>query len=200
MNSSNAFKTVLASAAGIALLAGCGGTSAPTQTDTPAAPATTATTAPSPAGSATASIPASAKGTVPASTDPTVFAAGTVAINTAELAVPNSRAISIDLNDDGTWTVEVIEGTTEHEIDLSADGAQVLGHEQDDADSDDIARLEQASVPLAEAIAQALATVSDPVFDDAELDGNGRVFWKIDLDQPDVDVYVDARTGEVFNA
>ena len=203
MKTPNSARIAITGAAFALLLAGCGGSDpAPADPTTPAPEAPLSASETAAPETPTSDAPdASASGTVPATTDPTDFGAGAAAIMAAELEVPNSQAISIDLDDDGNWEVEVIEGTTEHDIKVGPEGAEILEHEQDDADSDDVRRLETAAISLTDAIASALATVDNPKFDDAELEEEGeRIFWKIDLESPDQDIYVDALTGEVFNS
>lgn len=186
------WKVTLATlAVGLLLVACTGGTSSdPTTT---AAPPTTASSA---EGSET--TPATTQQSPAAGTDVTV--AGFAAINRAEAEVPGSQAISLDLNDDGSWDVEVLAGDREHEFTISADGAEILDQEESAADSDDVERLAQASVPLQDAITTAL-NESDGSFDEADLtDLAGTAAWQVDLDEPDETIHIDVASGEVLGS
>ncbi|MGB3954605.1 MAG: PepSY domain-containing protein [Brooklawnia sp.] len=167
-----------------ALLSGCGnGGTTTTPAETPvASPETTATT--------------------PAQTAPdtgsSVLTEGFAAVALAESEVPGSQAVGLDLDDDGSWEVEVISGERKFEFDISADGRTVLEREEDDADDDKVSKLAQVQVPITDAISTAMTQVAGQ-FDDAELDEeDGRVVWEVNLDD-DVDVHVDVVTGEIVN-
>lgn len=175
-----------------ALLSGCGNggtTTIPAETPV-ASPETTATT------------PAQTPATTPAQTAPdtgsSVLTEGFAAVALAESEVPGSQAVGLDLDDDGSWEVEVISGERKFEFDISADGTTVLEREEDDADDDKVSKLAQVQVPITDAISTAMTQVAGQ-FDDAELDEeDGRVVWEVNLDD-DVDVQVDVVTGEIVN-
>lgn len=127
--------------------------------------------------------------------------AGFVAVATAEAEVPGSKAVELDLNDDGTWQVEVILGERKHEFEISADGTQIVEREESDADSDDVYRLVQVKVELIEAVRIAMARYAGE-FDEIDLTSeDGVIVWEISLDDPDdVEVYVDVASGEIVES
>lgn len=137
---------------------------------------------------------------VPApSDDPTAIALAAIA--TAEEEAGGTAYEVDDQDDDGTWEVDVRVGDRSVEVTVSADGATVVGTEEDDLDGDDAAGLDAATISLTEAIEAAVAEVGG-VLDDAELDEeDGTHAWKITVDGADagddVEVLVSV-TGEVL--
>lgn len=173
-----------------ALLAGCsGGGAASGPTTTPPAQVTAASSSPS-AGSVAAETPNTA-GTQGS------LEAGFAAVALAESTVPGSQAIELDQNR-LTWKVVVIAGDQETELVINADGTQVLRSEQERADSDDVRRLAQVQVGIVDAIGTTMASVAGE-FDEAGLDTRrGTVVWEVEIRTPqDVEVFVDAATGEI---
>lgn len=101
------------------------------------------------------------------------------------------------------WSVGVISGDREWEVRVSADGADVLGTEEDDADSDDVSELDAATVTLEEAIDAAAEDTSGDL-DDASLDDdNGTLYWEVSIypegEQRSQDIDVDAESGGIIN-
>lgn len=136
-----------------------------------------------------------------ASTMGDTTAAGLAAIATAEDEAGGEAMEIDDSDDDGTWEIEVRAGDRVVEVDVSADGAEVLGTEEDDLDDDDAAALDAAQVSLAEAVEAAVADAGG-MLDDASLeDEDGAPRFEVSLDGSeageDVEVLVDAVTGEV---
>lgn len=130
-----------------------------------------------------------------------VTAAGLAAIATAEDEAGGEAMEIDDSDDDGTWEIEVRAGDRVVEVDVSADGAEVLGTQEDDLDDDDAAALDAAQVSLAEAVEAAIADAGG-MLDDASLeDEDGTPRFEVSLDGSeagdDVEVLVDAGTGEV---
>lgn len=195
MNTPNKLSLTIAGLALTGLLASCGGTSTPADTSAPAPETTTA----APATSAAAPSASSAPDSTTAANPDMSMEAGYAAIALAEAEVPGGRATELDWSDDDSWEVEVIVGDRKHEFDISADGTTITERDEDDADSDDVDRLASATVSLTEAIQTAMAAVPGE-FDDADLSTeDGVVVWEINLDDPDdVEVYVDASSGEVI--
>lgn len=172
------------------LITGCGGgqqTSSPTS-ESSVVPETSQ-----------ASTPSDQTGSTPASGDfDPEF--GFVAIAYAETeAVPGSQAIGLDLNDDQTWTVDVLDGTTKHEIKLSSDGMTLLEQEQEEADDEDVTRAQQAQVKISIALRRAMGEAPDSVLDEIDLSTeDGVLVWDAEFNEPDAEVYVDATTGEII--
>lgn len=96
--------------------------------------------------------------------------------------------------EDGVWEIDVVAGTTLHELKVKDD--QVIERETDDVDADDTAAA-SASVSIDDAIVTALESTPGEL-DEASYD-DGR--WEIEIDtvSDDVNVYVDAETGEIVN-
>ncbi|WP_051297583.1 PepSY domain-containing protein [Brevibacterium album] len=100
------------------------------------------------------------------------------------------------------WSVGVMDGDREQEVRVSADGAEVLGTEEDDVDGDDRREREAASVALADALETALGDTPG-LLDDASLDDDGgTLHWEVGVypegEDRSTDVRVDAESGEVL--
>ena len=127
--------------------------------------------------------------------------ASIAAADTAEAEVPGSRAFDLEFNDNGTYDIDVTDGTMVQEMVVDMD--VVILTETDDLDDDDRAELDAASVTKQEAIATALAdtpgTVNDAELDDE--DGSVDVRWEIDIlpaaGGGEVEIHVDAATGQI---
>lgn len=137
---------------------------------------------------------------VPAPADD-LTAAALAAIATAQEETGGTAYEIDDEDEDGTWKVDVRVGDRSVEVTVSADGASVVGTEEDDLDSEDAAGLDAATITLTEAVETAVAEVGG-VLDDAELDEeDGTHAWKITVDGADagddVEVLVSV-TGEVL--
>lgn len=175
---------------------------------------------------ATPASPASPAAPPPAATAPATEAPGSMpAATPAESAMPGGGATPSDRNagalraiataaqtaggtayelddadDDGQWEVDVLVGDRNHEITVAADGQTVLSREEDDADTEDRNRVQQAQITIEQAIEAALAEVPGNL-DDVELDDdNGRAVWEVTVDtsdMQDVEVYVDIVSGDV---
>lgn len=188
-------QTVIAALAAGILLAGCSGGGSDTQTSAPIPPVeTTVSPAPSSAGPATTTDDSASTGMQDSPVE-----AGLTAVALAEAEVPGSQAISLDWDDDQTWSVDVISGDQKHEIKVNSEGTEILETEQESADSEDIDRLPGATTPISDAIRTALVT-NPGEFDEADLEMEGNsLVWKVEIDNPDTTVYVDAATGEIIN-
>lgn len=129
-------------------------------------------------------------------TDDEYLAAALAAVATAE-AHTSGVAIEIDDLDDGKWDVDVrTDDGAKWEVDVSADGTTVLKSEPD---TTDIA--EMPTIRIKEAIEIAMNNTPGR-FQEAELkQESGFFFWKVTLDNgdDDVDVHLDAHTGEIFD-
>lgn len=174
-------------------VAGCGDGS---DESTPDAPATQEPTDPGDDGSTTDPTPTDDDAT--ASGD--ITQAGLRAIATAEAEVGGTAFAIDDEDDDQTWEVDVAAGDRQVEVEVSADGTQVTGTDDDDLDDDDRAGLQQAQVEIGDAIQTAVAEV-DGTLDDAELtEDDGQFAWEVSVDtsDDDIEVHVDITTGDVL--
>ncbi|SJM55171.1 PepSY domain-containing protein [Gulosibacter sp. 10] len=124
------------------------------------------------------------------------------AIAAAEEAVgADGVAFSLDRDDDddALFNIDVAQGTTVYEIDVTASGeARIDEAEEDDLDGDDQRELEAAQLTILEAIDAALAH-QPGVLEEVDLDTeNGVVVWNVDYEDRGLDdLNVDAATGEV---
>ncbi|HHW84269.1 MAG TPA: hypothetical protein GX743_10760 [Actinomycetales bacterium] len=181
-----------------------GGTRGPvdrTETDTPDPGAGEGTT-PDPAGEGT-TPDASGDGTTPdVAAEPASEheEALHLAIDAAEEAVPGTRAVDLDVDDaDHTQVfIEVTDGQTTTKVTVR--GGVATPGETDSTDADDRAEYEAATVTMQEAITHALAEWPGMI-DEIELetdDDTGTLRWdfEIEVDGRDMDVWVDATTGE----
>ncbi|MDR7233254.1 PepSY domain-containing protein [Agrococcus sp. BE272] len=180
------FLLTLAAAATIAL-ASCGSA-------TPSAPSGTA-----PTGDALPS--ASASGS-PEATPGGAAASMEGALAAIALAERETGAVAYELDDeddDGSWEVELAEGTTQVSVHVSGDGATVLSTERDDeVDGDDRAALDAAGISLADAIEAAAAEAGGAPLDETtfEDDGDGQA-WQVKFDD-ELEVYVAVADGSIL--
>lgn len=133
--------------------------------------------------------------------DPEARNAGAIqALSTAADAVSGTPYEIDDADDDQVWEVDVMVGERTHEVKVSRDGRNVVGQEKDDADDEDVRRLQGAGLSLAQAIERALNEVPGTL-DDAELDDdNNQAVWKVEIDTPekqDVEVLIKVADGQV---
>ncbi|NLG20128.1 MAG: hypothetical protein GX555_01680 [Actinomycetales bacterium] len=127
-------------------------------------------------------------------------ALGLAAIDTA-IAETDGVAYEIDdLDDDGTWEVDVRVGDRSVEVKVTADGTEVVATEDDDLDEDDRAALDIATITLSDAITLAVDEVGG-VLDDAELEtDDGTAYWEVTVDtdaKDDIEVKV-SLDGEIL--
>lgn len=189
---------VLTAAALLVSASACGGADAP---DVDSAPQEAPAQSPDPAPTAEETSAADGQDSSLAESGPGSLGAAEAAVSTAESAVDGAQAYSIELEDDETWSVDVLAGTSSTEVDVSADGSEVLRSEADDDHEDEERReLDAASVTIVEALEAALGAVEGTI-DSADLDEeNGTVVWEIEIrtgEGKEVDVVVDAASGEI---
>lgn len=186
--------TVLA--AGL-ILAGC-------TSPTPPAPAPATTSGPvvapatTPAGNPPASNATPGSGDA-ASDDTAHNAAAEAAVRTAE-GEANGRVIELDREGNG-WEVEVLVGDRIHEFRIDDAGTAVTDRRGDEGvHPEDQRRAAAATISVTDAMRAALAAIPGTI-DDIELDDrNNVVVWEVTIDtadDDDMEVYVDATTGEV---
>lgn len=120
-----------------------------------------------------------------------VTAAGLAAIRTAEQRAGGTAYAIDDSGDDDGWEVEVAVGRRSVEVQVSRDGRQVRGTDQEDLDGDDRRALGRARTDLSRAITVTIDQHGG-VLDEAGLDDDDdRYHWSVTLrngDEYDVDL------------
>lgn len=121
------------------------------------------------------------------------------AIETAEQEADGTAYEIDDQDDDGSWEIDVAEGSTSTEVTVTADGTATVDDDTDDLDDEDRAAIEAAKISLGDAITTALKQV-DGTLDDVELEEQGgRHVWQVTIDTTDrggVEVDVDVESGQ----
>jgi uncharacterized membrane protein YkoI len=165
---------------------------------TGAAPEATAT----PPGAASASPGATSPGAGGATgTPPTGDSNGDAAVETAVAAVAGSAATEIDYSSDRLgWEVELISGRMEYELLVLADGSEVIDQrERGPADEEDRLAVQEATVPLAEAIDTAHQIVNGDLEEASLEDEDEKPVWEVEIRAEDGsvnEVVIDAVSGE----
>ncbi|WP_326548962.1 PepSY domain-containing protein [Mycolicibacterium sp. ND9-15] len=155
-----------------------------------------------PATTVTSSAPAPA-----APADPGIDALRRAA-STATAAVPDSTVVSIEKERDGRWEIQVVTADgSEHEMDVSSDGAAVtmgptakIEDEADKAKHRD--RVQAARVDYRVAADKVLSEVPNGTITELNLDSNnGTTVWEADVvdgSQTKHEVTIDAASGQVL--
>lgn len=121
------------------------------------------------------------------------------AISAAEEEAGGTAYEIDDQDDDGSWEIDVAEGSTSTEVTVTADGTATVDDDTDDLDDEDRAAIEAAKISLGDAITTALKQV-DGTLDDVELEEQGgRHVWQVTIDTTDrggVEVDVDVESGQ----
>lgn len=169
--------------------------------DEPATPAPATVPQPTNGSPATEQATPGASGPTQGAQDAEAHNAGALqALATAADAAGGTPYEIDDSDDDQVWEVDVMVGNRSHEVKVSRDGQNVQGQEEDDADADDVRRLQGASLSLGQAIERALSEAPGRL-DDAELDDdNDLAVWKVTIDTPDqddVEVLINVADGQV---
>ncbi|GAA1721453.1 hypothetical protein GCM10009809_16390 [Isoptericola hypogeus] len=126
-------------------------------------------------------------------------AAGLRAIVTAEKEAGGTAFAIDDPDRDNTWEVDVSTGKLSVEVEVSADGGEVVRTENDDLDADDRRAIADARYTIGQAIERTVAKAGGAL-EDAELDGDdGRYHWSVTVlvDGAEVDYRVGTQTGKV---
>lgn len=126
-------------------------------------------------------------------------AAGLLAIATAERKAGGTAYAIDDPDRDNTWEVDVATGTISVEVEVSADGTEVVRTQEDDLDADDRRALADATVSITQAIERTVARSAGDL-DDAELDeDDGRYHWSVTVlvDGVETDYRVGTQDGKV---
>lgn len=176
-----------------------------TETSTPGGDMTaTPSTAPGAATSTSTPTSTPTDSAAPAG-DPVAGAAGAVAvIATAEGAVDDGRAVTLDREGQGeSWIVAVASGQTRQDVIVSADGQEVLEQRQEVALTDDkVAELDRATVTLAEAVETAFGEVDGTLARAGDLgEIGGLLTWVVQINETGtgevLDVGINAEDGTV---
>jgi uncharacterized membrane protein YkoI len=122
------------------------------------------------------------------------------ALLTALAAVRGSDAIELDFRPGSqAWRVDVIGADTDYRLLVSPDGSEVLEEHSRAADPEHRSELQQAKIPMSEAITigqqQAGGQISEVSLDDE----NGKIVWKVEVISTDgqrTEVLIDAVSGE----
>lgn len=125
------------------------------------------------------------------------------AIDLAEKEI-GGKAIEIDFDDEKTWELTVLKGSEEHEVEINAEGTEVLKKEKDDdqADKEDVDALKKAKTSLKDALKKAIDEQAGTI-DEADLDTDGQPTWSVEIypegKTDSVDVYVSAINGDIVD-
>ena len=125
------------------------------------------------------------------------------AIDLAEKEI-GGKAIEIDFDDEKTWELTVLKGSEEHEVEINAEGTEVLKKEKDDdqAEREDVDALKKAKTSLKDALKKAIDEQAGTI-DEADLDTDGEPTWSVEIypegKTDSVDVYVSAINGSIVD-
>ena len=129
--------------------------------------------------------------------------AAQAAIDLAEKEI-GGKAIEIDFDDEKTWELTVLKGSEEHEVEINAEGTEILKKEKDDdqADKEDVDALKKAKTSLKDALKKAIDEQAGTI-DEADLDTDGEPTWSVEIypegKTDSVDVYVSAINGSIVD-
>ena len=129
--------------------------------------------------------------------------AAQAAIDLAEKEI-GGKAIEIDFDDEKTWELTVLKGSEEHEVEINAEGTEIVKKEKDDdeADKEDVDALKKAKTSLKDALKKAIDEQAGTI-DEADLDTDGEPTWSVEIypegKTDSVDVYVSAMNGEIVD-
>lgn len=125
------------------------------------------------------------------------------AIDLAEKEI-GGKAIEIDFDDEKTWELTVLKGSEEHEVEINAEGTEIIKKEKDDdeAEREDVDALKKAKTSLKDALKKAIDEQAGTI-DEADLDTDGEPTWSVEIypegKTDSVDVYVSAMNGEIVD-
>lgn len=128
-----------------------------------------------------------------ASGDHAVF----TALEAVQAEYPDATIIDFEY-EGGSVDVHIIEGDTEWELTVDPDTEDITSTDEESADSDDLQKVEDASVDIIDALRTAVdETGADP--DEGSLDTeSGTVVWEFEMSDG-TDIYIDAATGDVVS-
>ncbi|SDU92931.1 Peptidase propeptide and YPEB domain-containing protein [Microlunatus sagamiharensis] len=200
---------VVAGLASFALV-GCGSEETPVPAAS-SAPATTSAAAPPPETSAPASASPSASASASSGADGNRQAL-LAAVATAQDQLSGTTVVSVEQDDESgqtVWQVGVVtRDGDEQDVDVSADGSEVVRTErvdrQDEADRrENRALVDDAEVDVTDAVEALPGSVDGGTVDQLELDRDrGSVVWEadvLDTDRREHEIRIDARSGDVLS-
>ena len=129
--------------------------------------------------------------------------AAQAAIDLAEKEI-GGKAIEIDFDDEKTWDLTVLKGSDEHEVEINAEGTEIVKKEKDDdeADKKDVDALKKAKTSLKDALKKAIDEQAGTI-DEADLATDGEPTWSVEIypegKTDSVDVYVSAMNGDIVD-
>lgn len=105
-------------------------------------------------------------------------------IEAVEAEYADGFIVTIDLDENSEYDVDVVVDRQLYELDVTEDGS--ISVDEQETDDEDVARAGQATVTVTEALEQAFEQHTDATFDQIELDDDdGSLHWDIDLDGSD---------------
>lgn len=116
----------------------------------------------------------------------------------------DGKAIEIDFDDEKTWELTVLKGSEKHEVEINAEGTEIVKKEKDDdqADKKDVDALKKAKTSLKDALKKAIDEQAGTI-DEADLDTDGEPTWSVEIypegKTDSVDVYVSAIDGSIVD-
>ncbi|OFT96008.1 PepSY domain-containing protein [Brevibacterium sp. HMSC22B09] len=129
--------------------------------------------------------------------------AAQAAIDLAEKEI-DGKAIEIDFDDEKTWELTVLKGSEEHEVEINAEGTEIVKKKKDDdeAEREDVDALKKAKTSLKDALKKAIDEQAGTI-DEADLDTDGQPTWSVEIypegKTDSVDVYVSAIDGSIVD-
>lgn len=129
--------------------------------------------------------------------------AAQAAIDLAEKEI-GGKAIEIDFDDEKTWELTVFKGSEEHEVEINAEGTEIVKKEKDDdqADKKDVDALKKAKTSLKDALKKAIDEQAGTI-DEADLDTDGEPTWSVEIypegKTDSVEVYISAMNGKIVD-
>ena len=129
--------------------------------------------------------------------------AAQAAIDLAEKEI-DGKAIEIAFDDEKTWELTVLKGSEEHEVEINAEGTEIVKKKKDDdeAEREDVDALKKAKTSLKDALKKAIDEQAGTI-DEADLDTDGQPTWSVEIypegKTDSVDVYVSAIDGSIVD-
>ncbi|HEY4576701.1 MAG TPA: hypothetical protein VIG67_02455 [Yaniella sp.] len=105
-------------------------------------------------------------------------------IEAVEAEYADGFIVNVDLDDNSDYDVDVVVDSQLYELNVTEDGS--ISVDEQETDDENVARADQATVTVTEALDQAFEQHADATFDQIELDDDdGSLHWDIDLDGSD---------------
>ena len=105
-------------------------------------------------------------------------------IEAVEAEYADGFIVHVDLDESSDYEVDVVVDSQLYELNVTEDGS--ISVDEQETDDENVARADQATVTVTEALEQAFEQHAEATFDEIELDDDdGSLHWDIDLDGPD---------------